>query len=255
MSRNRLSHVLALVAASALAAPLAAAPEQSPAGRPSPRDPAIEVACGPQAVVEPPVAAMRVIMGEVHGRTIFGPGDVVIVNAGSVHGLQAGQEFFVRRASRDHFLETPADAAPVVSIRTAGWLRLEQVGEASATARILQACDGIGDGDYLEPFTLPIVPTPLAGGEPDFTDPARVLMGDERRQVGAAGSFMVLDRGSDHQLQPGQRLTVFRPTLEGGPVRRVAEATLVSVRPQTSLLRIDTSRDAVYVGDRVAIHR
>lgn len=255
MSRNRLSRVLALVAASALAAPLAAAPKQSPAGRPAPRDPAIEVACGPQAVVAPPVAAMRIIMGEVHGRTVFGPGDVVVVNAGRAHGLEAGQEFFVRRANKDDFLETPADATPVFSIRTAGWLRLEDVGREVATARVLHACDGIGEGDYLEPFALPIVPAPVVGGEPDFTDPARVMMGDERRQVGAAGSFMVLDRGSDHQLQPGQRLTVFRPTLEGGPVRRVAEATLVSVRPQTSLLRIDTSRDAVYVGDSVAIHK
>jgi hypothetical protein len=40
-----------------------------------------------------------------------------------------------------------------------------------------------------------------------------------------------------------------------GPVFDVARATVLSVDPQTSVLRIDSSRDAVVVGDLVAVHR
>jgi hypothetical protein len=254
MDGEHRTRVGALLLMSALAAPHAVASGQGLPPLPTPRDPAHEVACGPAAAWDPPVAAMRVVAGETHGRSLFGPGEVVIVDAGSTHGLAPGQEFFVRRAFRDQFLEPVDGTLPPMTVRTAGWVRLLEVHEASSTAQILRACDAIGDGDYLEPFTLQAVPAPLAG-EPDYADPARLLLGDERRQLGAAGTLMVLDRGAGQGVLAGQRLTVFRPTIEGGPVRRVAEATVMTVRPGTALIRIETARDAVFVGDLVALHK
>ena len=57
-------------------------------------------------------------------------------------------------------------------------------------------------------------------------------------------------------VRPGQRGTVFRNALEGaGPVVRIGEATAVIVGQETSVIRIDSSRDAVMVGDRVALHK
>jgi hypothetical protein len=51
-------------------------------------------------------------------------------------------------------------------------------------------------------------------------------------------------------------LTIFRDTLAGaGPVFDVGRAMILSVRPQTSLIRVEASRDAVYVGDLAAIHQ
>jgi hypothetical protein len=67
---------------------------------------------------------------------------------------------------------------------------------------------------------------------------------------------MLVNRGSDQGVQPGQALTIFRPTLSGeGPVQRVGTATVVSVYPQLSVVRIDGIRDAIFVGDLAAIHR
>jgi hypothetical protein len=64
----------------------------------------------------------------------------------------------------------------------------------------------------------------------------------------------VLDRGSDHGLHGGQRLTIFRTTA-AGPIVRIAEATAMIVSPETTIIRIDKTTDAVLVGDLVAIHR
>ena len=130
--------------------------------------------------------------------------------------------------------------------------------EAEASiATITRACGGIQQGDYLEPFELPTVPAGAAdAGVPDFKNPGRLLLGDDRRQMGATGDFMVFDRGSDHGLRNGQRLTIFRQTAGGlGPVSRVGEATAMLVGPETTVVRIDKSIDPVYVGDLVAIHR
>jgi hypothetical protein len=82
------------------------------------------------------------------------------------------------------------------------------------------------------------------------------LLGDDRRQMGATGDLMVFDRGSDHGVRNGQRLTIFRETVGGaGPVARVGEATAMIVSPETTVIRIDRSTDAIYVGDLIAIHR
>lgn len=92
-------------------------------------------------------------------------------------------------------------------------------------------------------------------GAADFSNPGRLVLADERRQTGSVGSLMVLDRGSDHGLRPGQRVTIFRPWPSGGPVLRIGEATAMIVGPETSTVRIEQSSDAIYVGDLAAIHR
>jgi hypothetical protein len=67
---------------------------------------------------------------------------------------------------------------------------------------------------------------------------------------------MLIDRGSDHGVRAGQAITIYRESLKGeGPNIDVGRATVLSVRPQTALVRIESSREAVYVGDMAAIHR
>jgi hypothetical protein len=182
MHADHRSRLGALVLTAALTAPLGAAPDQGILSHPGGRAPARDIACGPHATWDPPVAGMRVVAGGIHERSLFGPGDVVIVDAGRTQGLEPGQEFFVRRVFRDRFLTAPRGDVPPMSVRTAGWVRLVEVRDDVSTAQVVQVCDAIAAGDHLEPFALPVVPAPGAG-EPDYADPARILMGDERRQT------------------------------------------------------------------------
>jgi hypothetical protein len=221
------------------------------------RNAARELACGPQAGLTRPSQALKVIGGEPRGKALFGTGESVVINGGTAQGLRAGQEYFVRRVVPDQFAQRMIGTEQTFSIHTAGWVKIVEVQTDFAVATITHGCDGVSEGDYLEPFVLPAPPASrLAGGEPDFSNPGHIVLGDERRQSGAVGDMMVMDRGSDHGLRAGQKLTIYRDLVEpGGPVVRVAEATVVIVRPENSTIRIETSRDAVYVGDRVAIHR
>ena len=82
------------------------------------------------------------------------------------------------------------------------------------------------------------------------------MLADERRQTGYPGLVMLMNRGSEDGVRAGQALTIYRETLNGqGPIINLARATVLSVSPQSSLVRIDSSREAVYLGDLVAIHR
>lgn len=219
------------------------------------RDVAREIACGPEAVALAPVPAIRVLASQEPGKRLFGPGETIIVSGGSAQGVRIGQEYFIRRVVKDQFALPLAGLVPV-GIKTAARLRIVEVDTELSFGTIVDACDGVLDGDYLAPFARADVPAMRAAGEPDYADSGVIVMGDERRQIGAAGSMMVLDRGTDHGVTPGQRATVFRPTLDGaGPIVRVGEATAVVVRQDTSVVRIESSRDAIYVGDRVALHK
>jgi hypothetical protein len=214
-----------------------------------------EIACAPMSVDIPPVGGMRVSGGYAHGRIMFGPGEALIVNAGTSQGVQKGQMYFVRRHVRDEFTPASPDFTPI-SIHTAGWVTIVDVKSDMAVAQVTHACDGILDGDYLEPYTDPVVPAAVPGGEPDFEHPARIVMADEKLQTGSAGTLMLINRGSDHGVRAGQSITIFRQTLDGaGPLLTVGRATILSVRPLTSLIRVDASRDAVYVGDLAALPR
>jgi len=215
-----------------------------------------QIACAPMSPPLPPNTGLFIAGGAVPGRIMFGPGDAVIVNAGSKQGVQKGQQFFVRRHVKDMFTPASIDFTPV-SIHTTGWLTIVDAKDDLSVGQVTQACDAVQDGDYLEPFAEPSFPDLTSiNGQPDYQHPARVVMMDEKRQSAAAGMLILLNRGVDHGIRAGQTVTLFRPTLNGnGPILDVGRGTVLSVRPQTALVRIDTSREAVYVGDLAAFNR
>jgi hypothetical protein len=263
MSSNRRSVIRLFVVLAATSLLPAAIHAQMPIARTARlavRDFPSELACGPRSTAIAPAVGVRIAAGREHGKALFGPGDPIIVRGGTSQGLRVGQEYFVRRVIADRFTQPGSDGVPTLSIHTAGWIRIVEVEAEAAIATITRACDAMEEGDYLEPFALPAVPavSPLTAqaGEPDYANPGRLILGDDRRQMGATGDFMVFDRGSDHGLRNGQRLTIFRETAGGlGPVARVGEATAMVVSSETTVVRIDKSTDAIYVGDLVAIHR
>lgn len=222
--------------------------------RPVTRDTSRELACGPEAVLVAPAPSFRIVRGEQPNKMLFGTGEAVIISGGSAQGVRVGQDYAIRRVVNDQFT-MPVYGFTTISIRTAGRLRIVEVERDVSIGTVAYACDGVLSGDYLEPYVRPVEPAPLAAGQPDYENTGMIILGNERRQTGGAGDMMVLDRGSTHGVRPGQRLFIFRDTLPGGPVLRIGEATAVIVRPDTTVVRIEKSRDAVYVGDRVALSR
>lgn len=257
MSPDVRSLIRSTVAVSSIVAAPALAQAQVITARGATRDYAADIACGARASAMPADMSLRVAGGRERGKSLFGPGDPLIVKGGTSQGVKVGQEYFVRRVVADRFLSPGSDGVRTSSIHTAGWIRVIEAESGSAIATVTKVCDAIQEGDYLEPFVKPAVPVAsTAAGEPDYANPGHILLGDDRRQMAAQGDLMVFDRGSDHGLRGGQRLTIFRTTVGGtGPISRIAEATAMIVSPETTIIRIDKTTDAVHVGDLVAIHR
>jgi hypothetical protein len=228
---------------------------QSPAGAAPRGNLQLELACAPRATFVTPSTSLQVT-GSLEDRkmALFGPGHTLIVNAGANQGLKPGQEFYVRRIVTDKDQQLINGQRPV-SIHTAGWIRLVEAQGDQSTATIVHACDGIEPGDFLESFALPAVPASrAAAGEPDYAGAAQILFADERRTLGGETTLMVIDRGAEGGLQPGEPLTIFRTTDDSKAVVTLGRATVMLVDRQTAVIRIDRATDIVYAGDHVARH-
>ena len=186
---------------------------------------------------------------DTSARSLYGPRDLVIINAGSAKGIQVGQKFVVRRKIVAGYENKTGLHAAI----TAGWLSITAVSDNTAIARIDFACDGVQQWDYLEAWTAPALPLVVdrvdASGELDFSSPSRVLFGDYGRLTGGQGDMMLADIGQGGAV-PGARYAIYRDLhVPGVPLAAVGEAIVISVGDNTSLLRLTQARDAITSGD------
>jgi hypothetical protein len=214
---------------------------------------ALAIACGPRVAFEAPEAALAIAGSLAAAQGVYAPWHRLVINAGAEQGIRTGQQFYVRRAMPPR--EQPAKGQRATfGIVTAGWIRIDAVEAHRSIATIVYECDGMQQGDYLEPFAMPTVPAALPEGEPDFTEPGSVLFGLERRQMEGAGAYVVIDRGSEHGIQPGQHFTVFRAS-PAGPNIIVARGVAMAVQREATMMKISRMQDYVGAGDRVAAHK
>jgi hypothetical protein len=182
-------------------------------------------------------------------RTLFGPRDVLVIDGGTTRGVQLNQTFYVRRLPREL---AAAAAAGQRGIVTAGWVRIIGVNETMALAAIDRVCDAIYAGDYLQPFGDPPPPMDSVSVDTglDFSAPARMVFGPYEKQMAAAGELVLTNAGQAQGVTPGARFAIYRDVQEPGvPLFAIGEATVVSVNPDTSLVRINAARTAVHQGD------
>lgn len=255
----QLSESVEVVAAAPVAPPpvppLKLEPIAKPAIVPVPKEILASV-CGPQRPTDVSLTIGKLLaLRDEPRRTIYGNGDVLVLDVGADIGLVPGQNLVVRRRFRVGDKSAPRNRGEFAE-QTAGLIQVVESDAKAAVAVVVYTCGELFAGDAVEPFdALPVV-TIQASGEPRFDDPAHVVLGEHGQTLGAARQLMVIDRGTAQGASRGQRITIFRRALgDRGPVQTIADAVIVSVRPDSSTIRIERTRDAVSVGDLVALHR
>ena len=206
--------------------------------------------CAPRAATAPPpIDALRLIgVQDSVARQLFGAGDLVIIGGGRARGVELGQQFFVRRSAMGQNRRGP------LPVTTTGGIRVVAVDDSTAIALVDFACDGLSTGDHLEAYVAPALPPDVdrtdTQGELDFSAPGRLLFGDNERTAGATGDFMVTDVGATRGAAPGMRFAIYRNVnVPGLPLAVVGEAIVVFADPETSVVRLTRTRDAIYGGD------
>jgi hypothetical protein len=123
-----------------------------------------------------------------------------------------------------------------------------------AVAAVTHACDGILEGDYLEPY---VPPAAAAGARPARrTTSIRATSCWRRgRQTGIRAGDADRIAAATHGVRAGQTLTIYRETLGGqGPTSTSAARPCQRRAAELAGAHRLIAR-AVYLGDLVAIHR
>jgi hypothetical protein len=66
---------------------------------------------------------------------------------------------------------------------------------------------------------------------------------------------MVIDRGSEHGIYVGQRLTLFRRARADAKCSVVGDAVVVALRSDSATIRVESATDVVSSGDWAAPNR
>jgi outer membrane protein OmpA-like peptidoglycan-associated protein len=206
-------------------------------------------ACAPVPLPAPSDAPHIIGGRDTVAKALYGPNDLVVIDAGITREMAVGQRYFVRRGMR--LTGAPAPRAQ----DTTGALTIVAVTDVTAIAIIDLACGGIAVDDHLEPYVPPVLPPGIdrsdASGELDFSVLAHVMHGDKGRSMGGAGDFMIADIGQKQGVSPGSRFGIFRDVYRSRqvPLVTLGEAVAVSVSADHSLVRLTEARDAVMAGD------
>jgi hypothetical protein len=180
---------------------------------------------------------------------LYTSGVEVIIDGGTLSGLEVGQNLVVRHYFRVKGLDGP-DAT---GEHSAGLVQIVAASERSSIAVVVYACDELRKGDFLASFKPEPIRPPDPRGTPDYRDAARILFADEGQILGAPRRLMVIDRGSERGVRVGQRLTLFRRKGRGGAKPEVVgDAIVVAVRTDSATIRVERVNDAISSGDWAA---
>src|SRR5262245_20745670 len=153
-------------------------------------------ACAPVGLAVPSQAP--IVLALESERMLYNAGERVAISAGTKQGVEIGQKFFVRRPL--------GIDGELRGEHTAGWLRVVETRQSSATAVVEFSCDALPIGDHLEPFVDESLPGEIdrknASGTLYFTKSATVLFGNDGRQLAGGRDFVLSDAGQKHGVTP-----------------------------------------------------
>jgi hypothetical protein len=208
--------------------------------------------CGPAKPDATPESFGTIRSRRDADRELYSTDDEVVVDGGTLDGLEVGQNVAVRRYFR---VGDPA-GAQINGEHTAGVIQIVSAHEHVSSAVVVYACDELRMGDFLAPFTPEPLRSPDPVGIPAFDAAALILYADAGQMLGAPRRLMVIDRGREHGIHAGERLTLFRRG-RGGAARPsiVGDAVVVAVRSDSATIRVEGVSDAIEAGDWAAPQR
>ena len=185
--------------------------------------------------------------------------DIIYIDGGREAGQMPGSIYTIMRP--EGRVDHPASRQPVgYFFRYVGRARILSVQETTAIAEIVHACNPIGVGDLLKPFTPEPVPLARRSGLMGVNDPVPaeeladapyiVKSNDNLFSLGQ-GHVVYIDRGAADDVAPGDLFTIYRETPQGLPPLLVGELAVLSVTEQASMAKILDSRYTVHLGDRL----
>ena len=139
-------------------------------------------------------------------------------------------------------------------MHSAGLIQVVDIQRDTPIAVVVYACEELRRGDYLDVFEPESVRPVDPSGTPDYARAARILFADEGQMVGTPRRLMVVERGRDAGIRPGQRMTLFRQGRKGRNVITIGTAVVKYATRESATILIENATDVIEAGDSAAPH-
>jgi hypothetical protein len=189
------------------------------------------------------------------------PGDLIYIGGGAATGLVAGETYIAVQPAE--MVVHPATGAVLGrQYNYIGQIRILCTDTQPGLSRgiVLEACREIEVGARLKP--MPQLPIPIARVPelPAWCDPpsgrtSGYIVDSRGWDLGLVEGVLVqIDLGSDNQIEPGDFLTVFRPSLLSDQPRVVlGELGVLTTESKTATAVVVRARREMLVGDQVEL--
>jgi len=189
------------------------------------------------------------------------PGDLVYISGGAATGLVAGETYIA--VQPEELVMHPATGEVLGrQYNYIGQIRILCTDTQPGLSRaiVLEACREINIGARLKP--MPQLPIPIARVPelPAWCDPpsgrtSGYIVDSREWDLGLVEGVLVqIDLGSDNQIEPGDFLTVFRPSTRSDQPRVVlGELGVLTTESKTATAVVLRARREMLVGDQVEV--
>jgi hypothetical protein len=183
--------------------------------------------------------------------------DLVYVHGGSSTGLVAGETYLAVMPEELIYHPTTGDLIGRRYLYV-GQVRILCTEGERSRAMVVQSCREIPVGARLKP--IPQLPIPIARVPdlPAWCDPPSgrttgTIIDSREWTLGLVeGNLVQIDLGSENQVQPGDFLTVYRPSQRSDQPRQVlGEIGVLTTEPRTATAVVITVRRELFIGDFV----
>jgi hypothetical protein len=193
--------------------------------------------------------------------SIAAPGDLIYVTGGSATGLVAGETYIA--VQPEELIMHPATGEVLGrQYNYVGQLRILCTDTMPGLSRaiVIEACREINVGVRLKP--MPQLPIPIARVPelPAWCDPPSgrttgYIVDSREWDLGLVEGVLVqIDLGADNQIEPGDFLTVFRPSPRSDQPRIVlGEVGILTTQAKTATAVIVRARRDMAIGDQVEL--
>ncbi|MDQ3282938.1 MAG: LysM peptidoglycan-binding domain-containing protein [Acidobacteriota bacterium] len=185
------------------------------------------------------------------------PGDFIYVHGGATTGLVAGETYIAVEAGP--LVHHPATGAVIGrQYDYVGQVRILCTEDGRSRAVVTESCREVPIGARLKP--LPQLPIPIARVPEmaQWCDPATnrqtgYIVDSRSWELGLVeGHLVQINLGRDDQIEPGDFLTVFRPSRrKDQPRELLGEIGILTTEAHTATAVIVASRREMLVGDQV----
>jgi hypothetical protein len=186
-------------------------------------------------------------------------GDLIYVNGGTETGLVAGETYLVVQPAE--LVKHPVTGATLGrQYDYIGQVRILCLEDGRSRAIVVQSCREIPIGARLKPIPqLPIpiarVPDPAAWCDAPTGKTSGYIVDSREWELGLVeGNLIQIDLGSDDAIQPGDFLTVSRPSDRSDqPPMTLGQIGVLTTQSKTATAIVIHARRELFIGDKVEL--